>query len=243
MKKILIIISIIILLIVCLITYMNVPNKKITEAFENIESFSAAANQKEETNSMLEHELKFYEGLKIQVSKQKIEITENLTNNKHTIFYDINDSITFYTLAEVNNTTTYDDYLAIVSKNNFMMELCYTAILSLHEYDIETNYSYISKELIYKLAKKEDNYLFFNGDKNDFKSYNVSEEDKNKKVIFVPEFEKYAVEYFSNTYKNKFSINDKDEKNTYEMSIKAEEITNDSCIIKYEIKIKNKDNI
>lgn len=242
MKKILIIISIIIILIVSVIINMNIPNKKVLEAFKNIENFSEVAVQKEQANSMLEHELKFYEGLKIDVSKKKIAITENSTNDKHIIFYNLDNTITFYTLTEVNTTTTYDDYLEIIGKNNFMMELCYTAILSLQENDIETNYSYISKELIYKLAGKEDNYLFFNGDQNDFKSYKLSEEDQEKKVIFVPEFEKYAVEYFTNTYKDKFIINDKDGKNTYEMSIEAENITNDSCTIKHEIKIMNKDN-
>lgn len=243
MKKILIFISIIIILIVSVIINMNIPNKKILEAFKNIESFSEAAIQKEQANSILEHELQFYEGLKIEVSKQKVEITENATNANHTIFYNLDNTVTFYTLSEVNNNTTYDDYLAIIGKNNFMMELCYTAILSLQENDIETNYSYISNELVYKLAKKEDNYLFFNGDENDFKSYKLSEEDKEKKVIFVPKFEKYAVEYFVNTYKDKFIINDKDEKNTYEISIEAESITNDRCTIRHEIKIINKDNI
>lgn len=238
MKKVLIITTLIIILVVSVIINMNVPNKKVSEAFKNIENFSKTAKPAEESNSMLEDRLNFYEGLKIDVSKKKIEITENSTNNNYTIFYNLDDSLTFYTLAEVNNQTTYNDYVRIVEENSFIMKLCYIAILSSQTKDLETNYEYISQEFMRKLSQTQDNFILFNGDANDFESYELSEEDTEKKVIFIDEFEKYAVEYFSDTYKN-IIFDDNAEKNTYKTSITAENVTNDSCTIKFEIELKN----
>lgn len=237
-KNIIIIIIVIFVLVLGFIVASNIPNKALSKAFKNIEKLSEEAKNKEEVSSDLESHLKYYDGLKIKVSKKKIKITEKATNKKYLVFYNLDDSITFYTLTEVNNKTSYYDYLSIVEESKFIIELCYTAFLNSKGEALDKSYSYISEDILNKLsASKEDNYLFFNGNKSRFENYELSEEDKGKNVVFVPEFEKYAVDYFSDVYKN-IVIDDREGNNTYKMLIKTEKINKDKCIVKYEIKVK-----
>lgn len=194
-----------------------------------------------ETNEIFTENLNKFPSLKDELEKNPIEdikcsisdthITITLNEDKdYLLKYDLTNKPTFSYEIPIKKGMSYDEYTEQIG-NMFFPLFGYTAFADVQGVNVTDALSYViisfSEELYKNITSTEDDLVIYND--LDLDNNSQKEDTNNPNVIYASEFGNRCIEFVNSLFPTKQILSDKNELNSYTMTIERQNITETSC--------------
>lgn len=218
LRNIIIVLLVFMILALCTISNaakVEVTKEKLQEVLNNFKNLPTDTNEINENENM-----------EIEVTDDSIKIL--FGEDEYEIKYDLKDKPTFIVEALINDGMSFEDYEEELSKSLLLM-IGYVAVAEIQGVKLEDSGAYFSLWYLAQAFKGVSNsqYIIYN-DANTTDNM-IPEPSGNQKVIKQSEFDKYVMDYVNTIYENDIILKDSNGINSFEWTMKREDVTDKSC--------------
>lgn len=188
------------------------------------------------TIEVLEDGLRAYKDSSLNSKKYDIEVRDKIIVTDGDLEYLVNynlEEMTFYNEILVKNGMSYEEYIDKIEKIK-LSGLGYYSYAYSKGISFNDSFKYFNLVIDENIDEvhEEDEAYFIVDDKSEV------EDDEDIKIIEKKDFSKYVVEYTKYMYRNKLSIMDSYEYDTFKYEIELLECSEDTCTIGATLTIK-----
>lgn len=185
---------------------------------------------------VLEDGLRAYKDSSLNSKKYDIEVRDKIIVTDGDLEYLVNynlDEMTFYNEILVKNGMSYEEYMDKIEKIKLsgLGYYSYAYAKGISFNDSSKYFNLVIDENVAEVHEEDEVYAIVD-DKSEV------EDDEDIKIIEKKDFGKYVVEYTKYMYKNKLSIMDSYEYDTFKYEVELLECSNDTCTIGATLTIK-----
>lgn len=212
LRNIIIVLLVFMILALCTISNaakVEVTKEKLTETFKK---FLESENNEDAMNAEVLDDI-----IKISSGEDEYEIK-----------YDLKDKPTFIVEALIKDGMSFEDFEDELNKSMLLM-LGYIGVANIQGVTIEDSGAYFSLWYLSQAFNGVSNSQYIIYDDANTTDNMIPETNENQKLIKQSEFHKYVMEYINSVYKDDINLKDSNGINSFEWTMKREDVTDSSC--------------